>query len=61
MRGRDTHAVLCTMEHAQTGSGLAAGRGRGGVRRRLTTIPGGIEIRDAGRERESKVNKYKSR
>ncbi len=61
MRGRDTHAVLRTMEHAQTGSVLAAGRGRGGVRRRQTTIPGGAEIRDAGRERESKVNKYKSR
>lgn len=54
MRGKDTHAVLCTMEHAQTGSGSAAGRGRGGARRRQTTIPGGVEIRDAGREKNLK-------
>lgn len=39
---------------------VTAGRGRGGARRRQTTIPGGVEIRDAGREKESEVNKYKS-
>lgn len=57
MRGRDTHAVLRTMEHDQTGSGSAAGQSRGGVWRQQTTIPGGVEIRDAGREKESKVNR----
>lgn len=46
MRGKDTHAVLRIKERAQTGSGSATGRGRGGERRRQTTVPGGAEIRD---------------